>query len=135
LAEGMRFELTVGVDPLQRFSKPKAGGSNPSPGTNIKGLEGAGSAANAKRTGTRRPIWHKIRHRLLTASVSLTGRVILTDRLRGLGATVMAVPTPDTLPELVARIVRLWAELHEADRQLALELARKLPDAEITRSY
>jgi hypothetical protein len=55
--------------------------------------------------------------------------------LRGLGATVMAVPTPDTLPELVARIVRLWAELHEADRQLALELARKLPDAEITRSY
>jgi hypothetical protein len=59
----------------------------------------------------------------------------LTDRLRGLGATVMAVPTPDTLPELVARIVRLWAELHEADRQLALELARKLPDAEITRSY
>jgi hypothetical protein len=25
LAEGMRFELTVGVDPLQRFSKPITG--------------------------------------------------------------------------------------------------------------
>jgi len=35
---------------------------------------------------------------------------------------------------LVARIARLWAELHEADRDLALEVARKLPTMEIRRS-
>lgn len=55
------------------------------------------------------------------------------DRLRALGANVDRVPTAAELPTLIARIVRLWAELHEADRELALELARKLPTAEITR--
>jgi hypothetical protein len=44
------------------------------------------------------------------------------------------VPTQDELPDLVARIVRLWAELHEADPALARELARKLPAAQIRRS-
>src|SRR5208337_938547 len=29
LAEGMRFELTVGVDPLQRFSKPPPSATRP----------------------------------------------------------------------------------------------------------
>lgn len=56
------------------------------------------------------------------------------DRLQGLGATVMRVPDRQELPNLVARIVRLWAELHEADPALARELARKLPAAEIRRS-
>lgn len=54
-------------------------------------------------------------------------------RLKGLGATVVVVPAPEALPELVSRIARLWAELHEADRELALELARKLPTMEIRR--
>jgi hypothetical protein len=46
----------------------------------------------------------------------------------------MRVPDRQELPDLVARIVRLWAELHEADPGLARELARKLPAAEIRRS-
>jgi hypothetical protein len=58
----------------------------------------------------------------------------MTDRLKGLGATVFAVPAEAELPDLVARIARLWAELHEADRDLALEVARKLPAMEIRRS-
>lgn len=57
----------------------------------------------------------------------------MPDRLKGLGATVMVVPAPAALPDLVSRIARLWAELHEADRELALELARKLPAMEIRR--
>jgi hypothetical protein len=57
----------------------------------------------------------------------------MPDRLKRLGATVMVVPAPDALPDLVARIARLWAELHEADRELALEVARKLPTMEIHR--
>ena len=56
------------------------------------------------------------------------------DRLQGLGATVLKVPEPDDIPTLVARIVRLWAELHEADPALARELARKLPAAQIARA-
>lgn len=58
----------------------------------------------------------------------------MTDRLQRLGAMVFAVPAEDALPDLVARIARLWAELHEADRDLALEVARKLPTMEIRRS-
>jgi hypothetical protein len=55
------------------------------------------------------------------------------DRLHDLGANVIRVPERSELPELVARIVRLWAELHEADAPLARELARKLPNARINR--
>jgi hypothetical protein len=57
----------------------------------------------------------------------------MPDRLKGLGATVTVVPAPEALPDLVARIARLWAELHEADPDLALEVARKLPSMEIHR--
>lgn len=46
---------------------------------------------------------------------------------------VLRVPPAADLPDLVARIVRLWAELHEADPALARELARKLPAAGIRR--
>lgn len=56
-----------------------------------------------------------------------------TDRLKGLGATVFNVPEPDDIPALISRIARLWAELHEADGELALELAAKLPTMEIRR--
>jgi hypothetical protein len=56
----------------------------------------------------------------------------MADRIHELGATVVAVPAPDALPDLLSRIARLWAELHEADRDLALELARKLPDMTIS---
>ncbi len=57
----------------------------------------------------------------------------MADRIHGLGTTVMVVPAPEALADLVARIARLWAELHEADRDLALELARKLPSMRIER--
>jgi hypothetical protein len=56
------------------------------------------------------------------------------DRLHALGATVIRTPEQAELPDLIARIVRLWAELHEADPALAHELARKLPAADIRRS-
>src|SRR5579883_1586871 len=45
------------------------------------------------------------------------------NRIGDLGATVLRVPSRDELPNLVVRVVRLWAEIHEADRPLALELA------------
>lgn len=57
----------------------------------------------------------------------------MPDRIHGLGATVLEVPAPDQLPALIGRVARLWAEIHEADRELALELARKLPEMEIRR--
>jgi hypothetical protein len=57
----------------------------------------------------------------------------MTDRIPALGAMVFHVPEPKDFPELVARIGRLWAELHEADPALALELARKLPTMQIRR--
>lgn len=50
-----------------------------------------------------------------------------------LGAVVSKVPNPDELPTLVAKIARLWAELHEANPSLALEVARALPSMKITR--
>lgn len=59
----------------------------------------------------------------------------MADRIHELGATVLVVPAPDALPDLVSRIARLWAELHEADRDLALEVARKLPRMRIERAY
>jgi hypothetical protein len=55
------------------------------------------------------------------------------NRIGDLGATVFKVPARDELPALCARIVRLWAELHAADRALALELAAKLPGMTIRR--
>lgn len=57
----------------------------------------------------------------------------MTDRIQKLGATVFTVPSREQLPDLVARVARLWAEIHEADSALALEIARKLPDMEIRR--
>ncbi len=50
-----------------------------------------------------------------------------------LGATVFQVPAKKDVPALVARIARLWAELHEYDRELALTVARSLPHMEIER--
>jgi len=41
------------------------------------------------------------------------------------------VPPREELPDLIARITRLWGELHLADPDLAKELVRKLPTAEI----
>lgn len=57
------------------------------------------------------------------------------DRIHELGAIVLAVPAIEDIPELIGRIVRLWAELHEFDPDLALELARKLPSATIVPTY
>lgn len=57
----------------------------------------------------------------------------MSDRIPRLGALVVSVPRRDEWPDLVARIARLWAELATADRELALELARKLPTMEINR--
>lgn len=54
-------------------------------------------------------------------------------RIHNLGANVFRVPDKSEIPDLVARIVRLWAELHEADAALAYELAEKLPTARINR--
>ena len=58
----------------------------------------------------------------------------MSDRIPMLGAVVLKVPSREELPTLVSRVARLWAELHEADRDLALELARKLPAMEIRHS-
>lgn len=57
----------------------------------------------------------------------------MPDRIKDLGTMVFQVPEAKDFPELVARIARHWAELHEADRELALELARKLPMMRIRR--
>jgi len=58
----------------------------------------------------------------------------MADYIPVLGAVVLKVPAREELPALVSRVARLWAELHEADRELALELARKLPEMEIRRA-
>lgn len=58
----------------------------------------------------------------------------MTDRIHALGATVTRVPEAHELPDLVARVARLWAEIHAADPELAAELARRLPAMEITRT-
>ncbi len=54
-----------------------------------------------------------------------------SERIKSLGATVYRVPPREELPDLVAQITRLWGQLHLADPDLAQELARKLPAAEI----
>ena len=54
-----------------------------------------------------------------------------SERIHSLGATVYRVPPRDELPDLIAQITRLWGELRLADPDLAQELARKLPTAEI----
>lgn len=56
----------------------------------------------------------------------------MTDRIHELGAVVTRIPAPDELPDLVARVARLWAEIHAADPELAAELARRLPDTDVT---
>lgn len=56
----------------------------------------------------------------------------MSGRIHGLGAIVTRVPEPEELPDLVARVARLWAEIHAADPELADELARRLPDTEVT---
>jgi hypothetical protein len=55
------------------------------------------------------------------------------ERIGAIGATVLQAPEREEVPTLIASIVRLWAELAVYDRDLALELARKLPTAAITR--
>ncbi len=52
-----------------------------------------------------------------------------SERIHSLGATAYRVR--DELPDLIARITRLWGALHPADPDLAQERARKLPTAEI----
>ncbi len=54
-----------------------------------------------------------------------------SERIQSLGATVYRVPPREELTDLIARITRLWGALHLADPDLAKELARKLPTAEI----
>jgi hypothetical protein len=54
-----------------------------------------------------------------------------SERIHSLGATVYRVPPRGELPDLIAQITRLWGALHLADPDLAQELARKLPTAEI----
>jgi hypothetical protein len=58
----------------------------------------------------------------------------MSNIISALGAVVLTVPEPDELPTLVSRIARLWAELYEANPEMALELARKLPEMEIRRA-
>lgn len=60
----------------------------------------------------------------------------MVDRIKGLGATIFVdeMPSRNEIPTLVAKITRHWAELLELDRELALELARKLPDAKIIKA-
>lgn len=57
----------------------------------------------------------------------------MPDRIHDLGATVLRVPAPEELPDLLARIARLFAELHTADPELAAELLTKLPAMRIYR--
>jgi len=54
-----------------------------------------------------------------------------SERIQSLGATVSRVPPRDEPPDLVSQITRLWGQLLLADPDLAQELARKLPTAEI----
>ena len=61
------------------------------------------------------------------------GQTSSKSRIQRLGAAVLAVPLPDEFPNRIAQIARLWAELHEADPDLANELAWRLPDTEIHR--
>lgn len=56
-------------------------------------------------------------------------------RIRDLGAVVYEIPTRAQLPDIIARCARAWAEIHEHDQALALELAAKLPSMKIVRAY
>jgi hypothetical protein len=57
-----------------------------------------------------------------------------TDRLGKLCATVSDVPSDiKKQTALISNITQQWAALYEADKELALELARKLPSMQITR--
>ena len=57
----------------------------------------------------------------------------MPDRIGRLGAAVFSVPSREDFGQHISHITRLWAELYEADPELALELARKLPETEISR--
>jgi len=54
-------------------------------------------------------------------------------RLHDIGATVLEVPPSAAIPGLAARIIQLWAELHEADGDMATDLAEMLLGMEIRR--
>lgn len=54
-------------------------------------------------------------------------------RLKEIGANVWKTPGPEELPVLISRVTRLWAEISEADRDLALQLAAMLPTMKIRR--
>lgn len=54
----------------------------------------------------------------------------MADRIPVLAALVTRIPDP-SMPNLCARVARVWAEIHLADPDLAAELARKLPETEI----
>jgi len=56
------------------------------------------------------------------------------NQLGRLCASVSDVPsTMSEKTALISKITQEWAALYEADRELALELARKLPAMRITR--
>ena len=55
----------------------------------------------------------------------------MSDQIKHLSAIVTKRPNQSDLPDLVARVARLWAEIHTADPELAIELAQKLPETEI----
>lgn len=54
------------------------------------------------------------------------------DRIEALGATLLLPLESRPIETRIAEIARLWAELHEIDPDLALELARKLPTTQIS---
>lgn len=54
-------------------------------------------------------------------------------RLKEIGANVWKTPETEELPGLISRVTRLWAEISEADRDLALQIAVMLPTMKIRR--
>lgn len=58
----------------------------------------------------------------------------MSEQIPALGAVVFTPTASADWPTQIALIARLWAELHEADPELARELARKLPHMEIRRA-
>lgn len=54
-------------------------------------------------------------------------------RLKEIGANVWKTPEMEELPGLISRVARLWAEISEADRDLALQIAAMLPTMKIRR--
>ncbi|WP_105415224.1 hypothetical protein [Neorhizobium sp. T25_27] len=54
-------------------------------------------------------------------------------RSKEIGANVWKTPEIEELPGLISRVTRLWAEISEADRDLALQVASMLPTMKIRR--